>query len=86
MSNPWIATCWLHERSDKYVDTRRSLASTLPVLFLVNDFKKNDMINGFNAGADGFMAKPVLPNEIKAYVSALLRRAYSNQQTLNSPS
>ena len=24
MSNLWIATCWLHERSDKYVDTRRS--------------------------------------------------------------
>ena len=58
---------------------RQSWVSKMPVLFLVNDFKKKDIIDGLNAGADGFMAKPVLANEVKAYVNALLRRAYPNQ-------
>ena len=60
---------------------RQSVVSALPVLLLINDFKKNDMIDGLNAGADNFISKPIFPNEIKAHVNALLRRAYSNQHT-----
>ena len=62
---------------------RQDLASTLPVLFVTNHREEADMIEGLGAGADDFMVKPTRVGELEARVTALLRRAYPSQHTVD---
>jgi DNA-binding response OmpR family regulator len=55
---------------------RRDLKSRLPILFATNRRDEADMVEGLNAGADDFMAKPLRAGELEARVNALLRRSY----------
>ncbi|MGJ7567463.1 response regulator transcription factor [Variovorax sp. GB1R11] len=55
---------------------RRELKSRLPILFVTDRCDEADMVEGLNAGADDFMAKPVRAGELAARINALLRRSY----------
>lgn len=55
---------------------RRELKSRLPILFVTDRRDEADMVEGLNAGADDFMAKPIRAGELEARVNALLRRSY----------
>lgn len=55
---------------------RRDLNSRLPILFVSDKPGEADMVEGLNAGADDFMAKPARAGELEARVNALLRRSY----------
>lgn len=45
----------------------------LPVLILTGQSGLDDRLEGFDAGADDYLAKPVDPRELRARVAALLR-------------
>jgi DNA-binding response OmpR family regulator len=47
--------------------------SRLPVIMLTAKIGENDCINGFNIGADDYLAKPISPRIVVAKVKALLR-------------
>ena len=55
---------------------RRHIREQVPVLFVTSRGGEEDVIEGLDAGADDYMIKPIRPQELKARVTALLRRAY----------
>ncbi|MDX3905486.1 MAG: response regulator transcription factor [Pigmentiphaga sp.] len=55
---------------------RRHLPPHMPVLFVTSRDEEQDVVDGLQAGADDYMAKPIRPFELQARVAALLRRAY----------
>lgn len=66
----------------------RQSGSELPIIMLTARGGDADRINGLNAGADDYLAKPFNPNELLARIRAVLRRqvrdvpgAPSRQQT-----
>ena len=52
--------------------------SSFPILMLTARNHENDMLHGFNVGADDYLKKPFSKDELQARVGALLRR--SNNQ------
>lgn len=52
----------------------RIKSPNLPIVFLSSLDRKDDVIEGLNAGADDYLAKPFHPGELLARVRALLRR------------
>jgi DNA-binding response OmpR family regulator len=60
---------------------RENLEERIPILFVTNRNTEADVIEGLSAGADDFMVKPIRVGELTARVTALLRRAYHQQQT-----
>ena len=64
----------------------RMLSSTVPILFLTAKSVKEDVLEGFAAGADDYMTKPFSIEELLFRVEAILRRtrgenAAQNQDT-----
>jgi two-component system response regulator MtrA len=49
--------------------------SSVPILLLTARGKEEDILAGFNAGADDYIIKPFKPRELVARIAALLRRA-----------
>jgi DNA-binding response OmpR family regulator len=58
---------------------RHELKSRVPILFATDTREEAHMIEGLNAGADDFMAKPIRSGELEARIKALLRRSYPAQ-------
>jgi DNA-binding response OmpR family regulator len=58
---------------------RRDLKSRMPILFVTDQSGDTDMVDGLNAGADDFMARPIRAGELEARVNALLRRSYPSR-------
>lgn len=58
---------------------RRDLKSRMPILFVTDQSGDTDMVEGLNAGADDFMARPIRAGELEARVNALLRRSYPSR-------
>lgn len=58
---------------------RQTVFSAPPILFLASNRDEADVVGGLNAGADGFVSKPVCMKTLDAYVNALLRRAYPSK-------
>jgi DNA-binding response OmpR family regulator len=58
---------------------------SVPILFLTRRSSIEDRINGLNEGADDYLVKPFDFGELKARVSALLRRAGRNKQADAAP-
>jgi len=56
--------------------------STLPILMLTARTHANDMLHGFNVGADDFLGKPFNKDELEVRIRALLRR--TNNQDLGA--
>jgi two-component system response regulator MtrA len=48
--------------------------SSVPILLLTARGREEDILAGFNAGADDYVIKPLRPRELVARISALLRR------------
>lgn len=53
---------------------RDPLLSDMPVLFLTAKGKDSDVVEGFSAGADDYLAKPFNPEELILRIRAILRR------------
>ena len=49
--------------------------STVPIIMVTAQTDTSDMVAGLEAGADDYVTKPVVPRELSARISALLRRA-----------
>jgi two-component system response regulator CpxR len=49
--------------------------SAVPVIMLTARTEQQDRIEGLNAGADDYLAKPFSPEELRARIQAVLRRA-----------
>ncbi|QCP54454.1 response regulator transcription factor [Trinickia violacea] len=55
---------------------RERIGRDLPVLFVTNRSREDEIVTALSAGADDYMIKPVRRRELIARVEALLRRAY----------
>lgn len=49
--------------------------SRIPIIMLTAKIQENDIINGFNIGADDYLTKPFSPRELVVRVGSLLRRS-----------
>jgi DNA-binding response OmpR family regulator len=52
----------------------RQIHFEAPILMLTGKVELEDRVNGLNAGADDYLAKPFEPKELLARINALLRR------------
>ncbi len=63
----------------KLIDTiRKELAIEVPVIFLTAKSTENDLLTGFNLGADDYVSKPYSLKELIARVKVVLRRNSQN--------
>ncbi len=58
----------------------RDTASSLVLLISGESLQSSDRIRGLETGADGFLAKPVTPDEVVAHVKAMLRFRHNEKQ------
>ncbi len=56
---------------------RQDGRNRVPIIFLTARGTENDVLTGFSAGADDYIAKPFSINEVLARVKAVLRRSVS---------
>ncbi|KFG92530.1 hypothetical protein GQ56_0136870 [Burkholderia paludis] len=63
---------------------RVRVGKDLPVLFLTNRAREDQLVVALEAGADDYMVKPLRRHELIARVRALLRRAYPDNSTPTS--
>ncbi|MDR2938006.1 MAG: response regulator transcription factor [Prevotellaceae bacterium] len=61
----------------------RMLSSAVPILFLTAKSVKEDVLEGFAAGADDYMTKPFSIEELLFRVEAILRRTRGENASLN---
>ena len=54
---------------------RKELNLDVPIIFLTARDAENDMLTGFNLGADDYIIKPFSIKELQARVKAVLKRA-----------
>ena len=57
--------------------------STVPIIFLTARQTTDDKVSGFKLGADDYLVKPFLPDELLARVESVLRRTYRARQPLS---
>jgi two-component system alkaline phosphatase synthesis response regulator PhoP len=53
---------------------RKELELSVPIIFLTARETENDMLTGFNVGADDYLSKPFSIKELTARIKAVLRR------------
>lgn len=53
--------------------------SITPVIMVTAQTDTSDLVNGFDAGADDYVTKPVVPKELSARIRAALRRTQTNE-------
>lgn len=53
---------------------RKEMNSNVPIIFLTAKDTENDILTGFNLGADDYVAKPFSINELSARIKAILKR------------
>lgn len=59
-------------------ETIRSQGITTPLLMLTAKIDLNDKVYGLDCGADDYMTKPFMTEELLARIRALLRRSFNN--------
>lgn len=59
---------------------RKEKRSQVPVIFLTARNAENDLLTGFSAGGDDYIAKPFSINEVLARVKAVLKRSIAVRQ------
>lgn len=57
----------------------RNKDKRVPILFLTAKTMQDDVLSGFEAGADDYMTKPFSMEELLVRVKAIYRRAYANK-------
>ncbi len=65
----------------KFIRSKKEIQRT-PVIMLTAKGEEEDLLQGFDNGADDYLIKPFSPKELLARISALLRR--SNESSLTS--
>ena len=60
---------------------RKELKNPIPIIFLTAKDTENDLLTGFSAGGDDYIAKPFSLHEVLARVKALLRRTQAHALT-----
>ncbi|MGL4410793.1 MAG: response regulator transcription factor [Bacteroidales bacterium] len=55
--------------------------ASLPIIFLTAKDTENDMLTGFNLGADDYISKPYSIKQVAARVKAVLRRVATTEAT-----
>jgi DNA-binding response OmpR family regulator len=63
--------------------TREHMEAPPAAIMLTSRDTESDIVQALNAGADDYVSKPFRPNELKARVSAVLRR-HSQQRTAST--
>jgi two-component system KDP operon response regulator KdpE len=58
--------------------------SDVPVIMLTAKAQANDVLSGFDAGADDYLTKPFNAKELVARVKAVLRRSYRSEEAVPS--
>ena len=58
--------------------------SITPVIMVTAQTDTSDLVNGFDAGADDYVTKPVVPKELAARIRAALRRAQNVEPSPSS--
>jgi two-component system, OmpR family, alkaline phosphatase synthesis response regulator PhoP len=58
---------------------RNELGINVPIIFLTAKDKENDILTGFNLGADDYIPKPFSVNELTARVKAVLKRSQKDR-------
>ncbi|MFM7124696.1 MAG: response regulator [Actinomycetes bacterium] len=58
--------------------------SITPVIMVTAQTDTSDLVNGFDAGADDYVTKPVVPKELAARIRAALRRTQAIEPTASS--
>lgn len=53
---------------------RKELKNPVPIIFLTAKNEENDLLTGFSAGGDDYIAKPFSLHEVLARIKAVLRR------------
>ena len=61
---------------------RKEMNISVPIIFLTAKDNENDILTGFNLGADDYIAKPFSINELTARVKAVLKRSRSEKTKL----
>lgn len=56
---------------------RKEMSLSVPIIFLTARETENDMLTGFNLGADDYLSKPFSIKELVARIKAVLRRGKS---------
>jgi two-component system alkaline phosphatase synthesis response regulator PhoP len=56
---------------------RKEMGLSVPIIFLTARETENDMLTGFNVGADDYLSKPFSIKELVARIKAVLRRGKS---------
>ena len=56
---------------------RKELSLSVPIIFLTARETENDLLTGFNLGADDYLSKPFSIKELVARIKAVLRRGKS---------
>ena len=62
------------------------MSSDVPVLFLSAKDEDNDRLFGLGLGADDYITKPFLPDELALRLTAILKRTYFSSLHQESPS
>lgn len=57
----------------------RQIDPKVPILFLTAKSMKEDKLEGFNTGADDYMTKPFMMEELVARINAILRRTATEE-------
>jgi len=64
----------------KFADkVRKEMKIDVPVIFITAKDAENDILTGFNLGADDYVSKPFSVNELTARVKAVLKRSYTEK-------
>jgi DNA-binding response OmpR family regulator len=58
--------------------------SITPVIMVTAQTDTSDLVNGFDAGADDYVTKPVVPKELAARIRAALRRTQTAEPSPSS--
>ena len=56
----------------------KSIDNDIPIIFLTAQKEKKSIIKGFTLGADDYIRKPFLPDEVYLRVKSVLNRTYKN--------
>ncbi len=64
---------------------RKELKLEIPIIFLTARNSENDLLTGFNIGADDYIAKPFSIRELQARVKTVLKRTQKGRETDDSP-
>lgn len=66
----------------KYIESLRSEGYNQPVIYVSAKNSDDDILEGFERGADDYITKPFNMNELKARVKALIKRTKKKQDIL----